>query len=86
MGEVTSTTLVGLITVDPADSETFLNALREVHDETKRLAELLFFDLSRSQESPGTFHLVEIWAKDLQYLQNVCLLYSSRASEYCNPR
>ena len=85
MGEVTPTTLAVLITVEPADLQTFLNALHEVHNETKKLAELLFFDLSQSQENPGTFHLIEIWAKDIQYLLNVCLQHPSPTSEYCNP-
>ncbi len=86
MGEVTPTTLAILITVDSADSQTFLNALRELHNETKKLAELLFFDISGNEENPGTFHLIEIWAKDLQYLQDVCPQYSSPKCPYCRPR
>ena len=73
MGEAAVTTLAVLITVDPSDAKTFQNALREVHNHTKKLAELLFFDLSTVPGKPGTFHLIETWSKDKDYLLNVCL-------------
>ncbi len=59
------------IAVDPSDSQTFLDALRGVHNEAKQEQDLLFFDIGESQDHPGTFHLVEIWAKDRGWLSNV---------------
>jgi quinol monooxygenase YgiN len=64
-------TLWATISVDPADSPTFLDALRGLHNEAAHDPDLLFFDLSESYDTPGTFHLVEIWAKDRDYLLNV---------------
>lgn len=79
-GETTTiTTLTILMRFDLQDRQTFLDALRVINKITRKLPELLFFDISESQEHPGTFHLVEIWSKSMEHLLNVkpcpCLSY-----------
>jgi quinol monooxygenase YgiN len=70
------TTVRVTIKFDPSDSQTFLDALRELWQQARLEDDLLYFDLSESVTNPGTFYLIEIWARDIEYLQNVRLLSS----------
>ena len=66
------TTIHVTVVFDPRDSQTFLNALKELWLQVvEQERDILFFDVSESVAEPGTFHLVEVWAKDLDYLNNV---------------
>lgn len=63
------------VSFDPKDSQIFLDALKELWLQVKEQEEdILFFDVSENVEEPGTFHMVEVWAKDLDYLSTVGLM------------
>lgn len=60
------------IKVDPADAQTVIDAITECWTELSFEPELLYYDASQSVTDPGTFYQVELWARDAEYLQNVC--------------
>lgn len=68
---MTVTTARVTLTFDPKDSHVFLDALRELWEQAKEEEDLLFFDVSESSTTPGTFHLIELWARDIDYLSAV---------------
>ena len=68
------TTVHVTLTFDPKDSPVFLDALKKLWRQVKDQEEdILFFDVSESATEPGTFHLIEVWARDLQFLNTVRL-------------
>ncbi len=65
------TTVRVTIRVDPADVQVFVDALAVAWEELSREEDLLFYDLSQDVTDPGKFLMVEFWAKDVDFLQNV---------------
>ena len=70
------------IKVDPADAQTVIDAIAECWTELSLEPELLYYDASQSVTDPGTFYQVELWARDVEYLQNVRYTYWQTGSNW----
>lgn len=55
--------------VDPSNSAKFTEALRKCWEHTSKEPECLYFEVFHSPNEAGTFRLVEIWAKDMEWME-----------------
>lgn len=56
------------IKVSPTNISAFLSALRPCWAATRRDPECLYYDVFHSTTEPGTFSVVEVWAKDSAWI------------------
>ncbi|OQU99870.1 Fungal specific transcription factor domain-containing protein [Cladophialophora immunda] len=69
--EKSQTILLVTITVDPSDIDEFLKGLHICYDRCVEEPECLSFEVFHSQDSPGRFRFLEIWAKDREWFESV---------------
>lgn len=56
-------------TVDPSNTVKFAEALRKCWESTTKEPECLYFEVFHSPTDAGTFRLVEIWTKDMEWME-----------------
>lgn len=55
--------------VDPVNTQKFVEALRKCWESTSKEPECLYFEVFHSPSEPGTFRLIEIWSKDVEWME-----------------
>lgn len=61
------------ITVDPANTEDFLEALRPTFDAVAAEPLNTYFEVFQDARAPGVFKIVENWNANIDYMMNVSI-------------
>ncbi|KPI36649.1 uncharacterized protein AB675_10083 [Cyphellophora attinorum] len=64
-------THVGIIKIDPANIDKFLQAFRACWLEVCKEPECIYFEVFHSKTEPGRFQFVEVWNKDNDWFMEV---------------
>lgn len=59
------------ITIDPSNSDAFLEALKPAYDAVCAEPECIFFEVYHDSKQPGVFKFVENWNASVEWMMNV---------------
>lgn len=69
------TYLLVTVTIDPKDLNIYVTALKEIYHKSTAEPENFLYEVLWHENKPGVFTILEGWAKDIKWVEEVCTIY-----------